>query len=406
MEIHSCRICGSKKLTFFFNLGKQPLANSLLKKSSEKEKKYPLSLGYCHNCSLVQLSYTVDAKKLFSDYVWVTKTSETAKRFAERFYKELIKRANKNAVKYILEIASNDGTFLLPFKKTGYKVLGIDPAENISKMARESGIPTKSIFFNSLNAKKLLKQYGKAHIIFARNVLPHVFNTIDFVKDLKNLLEDNGVLAIEVHYAKGIQEELHYDSIYHEHLCYFTLKTLERLLNDQGLYIFDVVKSPISGGSIVAYATGKQLKKSAALNKYIRDEELNKTNYLSSWKRFSQKSIQHRNKFLRVLEKANRKGLVVGYGASARSSTLLNFSNISTKQIKQIIDKNELKQGFYTAGTHIPIETAEKVLIKKPSTVVILAWNFVEEITKMLKKDYNYKGSFIIPLPNDVVIKK
>ena len=382
------------------------MANSLLRRASEKEKKYPLSLAYCNNCSLVQLSYTVDAKILFSNYVWLTNTSDTAKQFAGKFYEELVKRSNKKAGKYVLEIASNDGTFLIPFKQAGYKVLGVDPAKNVSRMAIKSGIPTKSIFFNSLNARKLLKQYGKAPIIFARNVLPHVFNTTDFIKGLKISLADDGILAIEAHYAKNIQEELHYDSIYHEHLCYFTLKTLERLLNDQGLYIFDVVKSPISGGSIVVYAGNRQLKKSVVLNKYLRSEKLNKTNDLSSWKVFARRSTKHRDKFLKILEKANKNGLVIGYGASARSSTLLNFSNISTKQIKEIIDKNKLKQGLYTAGTRIPIKTVGQVLIKKPSTIVILAWNFKEEITKMLKKDYNYKGLFIVPLPNDVIVTK
>lgn len=200
--ITSCRVCKSKNIKGFFDLGMQPLANSLVKDLNEKERFYPLSLSWCQDCNLVQLNQTADPKELFSDYVWVTKTSKTARDYAETFYKELVSRGAKKG--YVLEVASNDGTFLKPFIKNGYNVLGIDPAKNIAKMAENNNVPTKALFFGSDTALDLVREKGKADIIFARNVLPHVANTRDFVQGLETCLDKNGVLAIEVHYAKEI----------------------------------------------------------------------------------------------------------------------------------------------------------------------------------------------------------
>ncbi|MDO8742954.1 MAG: methyltransferase domain-containing protein, partial [Candidatus Azambacteria bacterium] len=258
--IDSCRVCNSVNIVPFFDLGKQPAANSLLKSPIQKENFYPLSLSWCQDCNLVQLNETINPEELFSEYVWVTATSKTAQEFSEVFCQELINRTNNPKDGYVLEVASNDGTFLVPFIKKGYKVLGIDPAKNIVDMAMAEGVQTKCVFFNREAAEKILEENGPAKIIFARNVLPHVANTRDFVEGLQMCLDMEGTLAIEVHYAKKILDELHYDSIYHEHLCYFTLRTIERLLNDFGLFIFDITLSPISGGSIIVYAKREKIK--------------------------------------------------------------------------------------------------------------------------------------------------
>src|SRR5258708_14480400 len=184
---------------------------------------------------LVQLKHNNKPKEIFYKNVWVTRTTKTSNEFSKTFYKELLKRTGKNKNRFVLELASNDGTFLLPFIKNKYKVLGVDPAKNIADIASKNDVPTEAIFFGTETGKKLTKKYGSADIIFARNVLPHVANTRDFVKGISLCLADNGVVAIEVHYPKVILEELQYDSIYHEHLCYFTIKTLEKLINDFGL---------------------------------------------------------------------------------------------------------------------------------------------------------------------------
>ncbi len=402
--IKNCRMCGSEFLTPFFDLGLQPLANSLPATPDEQEDFYPLSLSWCPNCNLIQLNYTVDPKALFTEYVWVTGTSGVARKFAEIFSEELIARAPKREDGYVLEVASNDGTFLFPFIKKGYRVLGIDPAENIAEMATQAGAPTLCAFWNETEARTLVSKRGKAKIIFARNVLPHVANTVDFVEGLALALDRDGLLAIEAHYAKIILEELHYDSIYHEHLCYFTLKSLENLLNASGLFVFDLKTSPISGGSIIVYAKKSRSAESAVLKNYREDEEKTGVNSLASWQDFAARSVSHRDKLNGILDhmkKSDPHGLVAGYGASARSSTLLNFCGINNTHVPVIADKNPLKQGRYTAGSKILIEKPESVMARKPTTVFILAWNFEEEIVKYLRDDLGFRGTYIVPLPKE-----
>ncbi len=404
-KITSCRICKSKKITEFLDLGNQPYANSLLKNPKEKERFYPLSLSWCHNCSLVQLNHTADPKELFSNYVWVTSISSVARKYAEVFCKEIIMRSKDLKNGYILEIASNDGTFLLPFIKKGYKVLGIDSAKNIVDIAEAHGIPTKCEFFGIRSANNIKKECGSAKVVIARNVLPHVANIHDFVEGMSVCLGTNGLLVLEVHYAKKIYEELHYDSIYHEHLCYFTIKSLEKLLNQYNFYIEDLTISPISGGSIVVYARKGKVKESPIVHKYRLAEKKIKVNTLKSWRDFSSRIIKHRKKLLKIL-KENKDKIVVGYGASARSSTMLNFCDINTKLIPIIADGNPMKQGLYTAGTHILIDSPNNVMKKKPNFIVILAWNFGKEIIKILKNKYKFKGKLLIPLPNDPKVIK
>lgn len=404
-RITSCRVCGSKKINEFLDLGKQPYANSLLKVPDEKEKFYPLSLSFCFDCSLVQLNHTADPDVLFSNYVWVTATSETARSHAEIFCKEMLSRFDKPVDGYILEIASNDGTFLLPFIKKGYKVLGIDPANNIADLANAQGIETLPEFFGVASAKKILKKYGPAKALIARNVVPHVAALHDFLEGLSICLDKDGLLAIEFHYAKKINDSLHYDSIYHEHLCYFTLKSLEKLLHQYNFFIQDLTTSPISGGSLVVYAKKGRVKERTIVSTYRKAEEETKLNEFQTWEKFANRVSEHRKKLIKILKKFEG-SKIVGYGASARSSTLLNYCNIDTKIVSAIADQNPLKHKYFTAGTHILIDNPDIIFQKKSDAVIILAWNFTKEITKILREKYNYSGKLIIPLPNNPKVKQ
>ncbi len=406
-ELKSCRVCDSQKLDDFFDLGKQPLANSLLKSPEEKEFFYPLALSWCVDCGLVQLNYTVDPKVLFSNYVWITGSSKSVYAYADFFYNEFVKRGEFKKDGYVLEIASNDGTFLKPFIRDGYEVLGVDPAENVVELAVKNNIPTRCIFWSKESAEELIKEKGQASAIFARNVLPHVANTRDFIEGIANCLMPDGVVAIEAHYAKIILEELHYDSIYHEHLCYFTFKSLERLLNDFGLYIFDIMPSPISGGSMVVFAKKIKISEKPIVAEYRSKEVEEKVNEKESWQNFAKRSFEHRKKLLKILnEKKSENKRIIGWGASARSSTMLNFCGIGWEIIPVIADSTSFKQGLYTAGTHILIENWEKAMARNPDIVFIMAWNFGKEIMEILKNQYKFKGSCIIPLPNKPRIEK
>jgi SAM-dependent methyltransferase len=400
-KLTSCRVCKSEDTIPFFDLGEQPPANTLLKSPNQKEIFYSLSLSYCAQCGLVQLGETVDPKELFSEYVWVTGTAKTTQEFSKVFFKELADRTESPKKRYVLDVGSNDGTFLIPFLQEGYTVLGVDPAQNIVDIANANNVPTVCRFFGAEVAQEIVQKHGQANMVFARNVLAHVADTRDFVAGLATCLADDGVLAVEVHYAGAIVEELQYDSIYHEHLCYFTLQTLEKLLYDFGLSVFDVIQGPISGGSLIVYAKKEKSERSARLQELEKKEDEQQVNELERWKIFAENCFIHREELGDILKKETSKGAyIVGYGSSARSSTLLNFCKLDSNTIKGIADQNPLKQGLFAAGTHIPIESVEKIMAAKPDIVVILAWNFADEIIDILKETFHYAGRILLPLPN------
>lgn len=400
--ITACRVCGETDIRPFFDLGKQPLANSLLETADAQEEIYPLAQVWCSRCNLVQLNYTVDPEILFSHYVWVTGTSKGAQDFSETFYKELVAHTSNPKNGYVLEVASNDGTFLKPFMRDGYTVLGIDPAQNVVGMANKAAIPTEALFWGSKTATELKNRRGPAKMIFARNVLAHVAETADFVKGLAECLAEDGTLAIEPHYAGAILEGLQYDSIYHEHLCYFTLKPVEYLLNQFGLYVFDVMPSPISGGAIVVYAKKQKTDPSPSLKAYRQREAEQGVNTFEAWEEFAKKCVVHREKLLAIFADVRATGgTIVGWGASARSSTMLNFCGIDSNILPSVIDMNPLKQGKFTAGTRIPIESAESGMASKPAYIFLSGWNFTKEIMQAASEKFGFTGKYIVPLPNE-----
>lgn len=403
--ITHCRVCGSAKVEQFFDLGDQPLANALVRDASVADPTYPLSLSFCHDCALVQLDHTADPGELFSHYVWVTSTSSTARAYAEQFCERLLSRLGAapgaKVPGYVLEIASNDGTFLKPFLKRGVDCLGVDPAANIVEMAVADGVPSRCGFFGEELAKDVVAGRGNPRAVFARNVLPHVAGTNDFVEGLRVAAGTDGMVVIEFHYAKTILEELHYDSIYHEHLCYFTLKSLTHLLNAHGLHPFDIEESPISGGSLVLFSRPAPSAKSAKLLAFEAAEEKSGANGLAAWQHFAKVSFEHRGALLALLEAEAKAGrTVAGYGASARSSTMLNFCGIGPRLIQAIADQNPMKHNLFSPSTHIPIRAPEEVMAAKPDTVIILAWNFFKEIAGILRDRFGFTGRVIMPLPH------
>lgn len=403
MKVNNCRICNSSQLFSFFDLGKQPLANSLRDSIDITLKIYSLSLLYCEKCSTVQLDTTVDPKLLFKNYIWVTGTSQVAADHAQFFYDQIIKRMNKSHGT-VLEIASNDGTFLKPFKNSHKKIIGVEPATNISKIAEENGIYTINSFFNNELAKKIGTKEKNIDLIFARNVIPHVKEIHSIVEGISTLSNNHTTVAIEFHYAGKIIDELHYDSIYHEHLFYFTIKTLGKIFNMYGLYFFDIFKSPISGGSFVLLFSKQKKELSKSLINFINNENLYKYNDLETWLNFATNSKSHSIELNKIIKKFSKDQKLIGYGASARSSTLLNFCNINNKNIEYIFDLNCLKENKYTPGSNIKIinpKTNINMLAER--NLILLAWNFKKEISEFLR-DNNFKNKLITPLPNKITL--
>ena len=279
-------------------------------------------------------------------------------------------------------------------------ILGVDPAENIAKDASNNGVPTIPKFFNVNLAKKLIEKDGQADIIFARNVIPHVKDIHSVIEGISTFLKKDGVGVIEFHNVELVLDELHYDYIYHEHLFYFSLKTINGLLQMHDLYIYDLMYSPISGGSWVVYFSKNQKPKSKKLLEVEQKELNNQLNEFSRWKEFSNSVLAHADRIKEVVFNNGKK--IPAYGASARSSTLLNFCGINSEHISVVIDKNSLKEGLYTAGSNIPIVSFQDGLdeIEKSNQILLLAWNFQDEIISELR-EAGFKGQFIIPLPGN-----
>jgi hypothetical protein len=399
--ITHCRICGKKELSDILKLGNQPPANSLRDNFNDKLPLIPLSIVHCGFCKAVQLRETVNPEYLFREYLWVTGTSSMAKTYSFKFCAEVIKHLPKKQL-FIVEVASNDGTFLKPFKEFGHKVLGVDPAENLAQVANEKGVPTLPQFFNTDVAKSISENYGKPDCIFARNVIPHVENIHDVVTGMANCIKDEGIVVVEVHYAKNIMEELQYDSIYHEHLIYFSIQSLCFLLEKHGLWAFDCLEGKMNGGSLALLCAKKKREQSSQLQAKIQHEEDSRLGSEIQWLTFAENCFKHRKKLKNLIEnKIKNNTKIIGYGASARSSTLLNFCEINHNHLACIGDGNPLKQGKFTAGTDIPIVSPDISFAEKPDSVLLLSWNFKNEILSIMKDKFNFKGEVILPLPNE-----
>ena len=383
--VKKCRLCYSQHLSKILDLGKQPPANRL-HNNKVIQKKFNLKLLMCKKCKTLQLSNSLDPKFLFKKYLWVTGTSEAAQNHANKFYKLASRYLSKKS--NILEIASNDGTFLHPFKNKNYNVIGVDPAKNIAEIANSNNINTLPKFFSYNLSKEIKRKYKNFSFIFARNVIPHVKNIHSIVKGISNLSDKNTKVAIEFHYSKYILDELQYDSIYHEHIFYFSIKTISELFSKYSLNPVDVFLSPISGGSLILIFSMSSNIKSKNLIKLEKEEEKMKLNTLDTWLIFAKDSKNHsivfRDKVIHEFNKNKKK--LFGYGASARSSTLLNFCKLNNKYFQFIIDQNPLKRNLYTPGSNIKIinlNDAKSDLIKR--NMVLLAWNFKSEILKLMK---------------------
>ena len=314
--IDRCRICNSQKVDLVLDLGDQPPANSLYRENEVPPSRVPLRIGRCSSCTTVQLLETVNPEQLFSKYVWLTQTAKTAVNYAETFADRL-EKVISGRIGSILEVGSNDGTFLGVLQRRGHQVLGVDPASNIGEMARASGVPTVSEFFGADLAKELVQKHQKFDVVIARNVLPHVSDLHSVVSGIRESIADNGVAVFEFHRADMILEQLHYDSIYHEHLYLHSLKSIEYIANHYGLLAFDVDESPISGGSFVVYFSVNFRDESSDLKAARVHESQLQIDSLETWQKFAQSTTEHIQKFRTQVSKAlDKKKRIIGFGAS------------------------------------------------------------------------------------------
>lgn len=404
-RITSCRLCSEADLEQVVDLGEQPLANALLIEPEQEEGVAPLVLVRCRSCFALQLSVTVDPSALFRDYVWVTGTSASTIEHCRWLADRILERIDGDTLS-ALEMASNDGTFLRELQSRGVTVLGVDPARNLAVFATAQGIETLPEFFDRALAMEIRATRGPHDVVIARNVLSHVPDPRGAVAALAECLSPKGIGVIEFHRADVIASELHYDSIYHEHTMYHTLRSMTGILEDAGLKPFDALPSPISGGSwvlFVAHLTA-DAEPTPRWREAWRAEEESGVWSSATWQDFAVRVAEHRATLTRVVTERSEGGqVVIAYGASARSSTVLNACRLSRQQLTSIADSNVRKQGLYTPGTRIPIEAPDIALARRPDAVLLLAFNFRQEIEHLLRAQ-GWHGDLIAAFPARVEV--
>jgi 2-polyprenyl-3-methyl-5-hydroxy-6-metoxy-1,4-benzoquinol methylase len=402
--------CGALLRHTFVDLGMSPLCESYVpqEKLNHMEPFYPLHVYVCEQCFLVQLEEYVSPEAIFSEYAYFSSFADSWVEHMRRYAEAISARLDLGPRSLVVEVASNDGYLLQHFVRLGVPVLGIEPAANVAKVAIDKGIPTLVKFFGETTARELVAAGQQADLICGANVLAQVPRLNDFVKGLELLLKPGGTITIEFPHLMRLMAENQFDTIYHEHFSYFSLIAAEKVFARQGLRIHDVEQLPTHGGSLRVYACrdADTAKPTSSRVRELRDEELAAgLRDMGAYAHFAEQVRETKRKLLSFLIDAKRSGkTIAGYGAPGKGNTLLNYCGIRTDFIDYTVDRNPYKQGKYLPGTHIPIHAPERIRETRPDYVLILPWNFKDEIIDQIRYIRDWGGKFVVPIPEVQVL--
>jgi SAM-dependent methyltransferase len=402
-----CRSCRKHGLLPVLDLGQMPPSDRFLTTAQlgQPEPFHPLELAFCPECSLVQIIETVDPSLLFGeDYVYHSSFSNALLEHSRQNAMALIETRRLGADSLVVELASNDGYMLRNFVEAGVPVLGIDPAPQPAAAAEKIGVPTMCTFFTKELADRLAGEGKQADVIIANNVLAHVADTNDFVQGIRLLVKEDGLASLEFPYVVDLISRCEFDTIYHEHLCYFSMTALDRLFRQNGLFVNDVQRLRIHGGSLRIHV-GPNGNPSEAVRQMLADEAAEGVDRIDYYQRFADRVRATARSLVELIGRLRAEGhRVAAYGAAAKGTILLNYTDLGPESIEFVADRNMHKHGKFTPGKHVPICDPAELLTRRPDYVLLLVWNFKDEVLQQQKAYRDTGGEFIIPIPEPEIL--